>query len=157
MKLLLLFFFAYTSVTVVSAQDLEVSQYQSDRCLGLSLHESSVDIRTKEQFLEHVRNDASSERCLENMPEVDFEKYVLVGMDINSGYCGVPYGLEFSASENPKESTLDVNVGYANPKGVCRALSSYHLWLLIQKPAGEFELKLKIGIKEDEDSESSSP
>ena len=112
-------------------------------CIWLFGIESSV-IKTETEFLKAIRNDASRKFCLENLEKIDFKKNSLLGINLNTGYCRTPLGLTFQAVKNEEEKIYSVNITYLGPGGICRALSSYDLWILVPKLPDKYEVKFDV-------------
>ena len=127
----------------LSAQVLETKSFEMKGCMWLYGKESSV-IKTETEFLKEIRNDASRKFCLENLEKIDFKKNSLLGINLNTGYCRTPPGLTFQAEKNKEEKIYSVNITYFGPEGVCRALSSYDLWILVPKLPDKYEVKFNI-------------
>jgi hypothetical protein len=109
-------------------------------------------IKDRETYLKTIRRDASRDWCLENLEKIDFDKNTLLGLEINSGYCGLPAGLKYQTVKNEAEKQYRLTISYIDPQGqVCRALSQYDLWLLVPKlPAGYaviFDLKAWLPVE----------
>jgi hypothetical protein len=138
----LTFFAAFTA----NGQSLKLTQYEAKGCLTIAWDKENF-IKNDAEFLKTVRNDMSREKCLKELKKVDFAEHDLIGVDINSGYCRYPLGLAFEAAKSIESKRISVNISYLKPDGVCRALSSYHLWLLIPKIPDEYELKLNISAR----------
>ncbi|MBX7170366.1 MAG: hypothetical protein K1X72_05365 [Pyrinomonadaceae bacterium] len=56
-------------------------------------------IKDEAEYLKAIRNDASRNYCLKNLEKIDFTKNSLLGININSGYCRRPAGLEYEISK----------------------------------------------------------
>lgn len=144
---LLIIGFTLFSSFSVSGQSLKLTKYESKGCLKMAWDKESR-VRNEVEFLQNVRNDMSRERCLKELEKVDFVKHDLVGVDVNSGYCRYPIGLLFEATKSVEYKEIGLNISYLKPNGVCRALSSYHLWLLIPKTPDGYKLKFNISARE---------
>lgn len=134
-----------TSVICANAQEnvLESRKYDAKGCLQMRGWEKGT-IREKGEFLERVRNDADRTRCLKDLEKIDFEKNTLFGVNINSGYCRSPLGLKFTAKNDFENKAFFINISYIKPIGVCRALSSYDLWVVLPKPPGDYLVRYEI-------------
>lgn len=134
-----------TFIAALSAngQSLKFTKYEAKDCLQMAWEKENI-IKNETEFLQKIRNDMSREGCLKILEKIDFNKHDLVGKDINSGYCRYPIGLTFEGSKNIEKKEFEVNISYQKPNGVCRALSSYHLWLLIPKMPDEYKLRFNI-------------
>ena len=133
----------------VNGQGLKLTQYEAKGCLNMAWDKENI-IKSEAQFLQKVRHDMSRERCLKQLEKVEFAKHDLVGVDINSGYCRYPLGLAFEATKSVENKQFEVNISW-EPGGICRARSSYHLWLLIPKIPAEYKLKFNISVGEEND------
>ena len=69
----------------------------------------------------------------------------LLGLEINSGYCRRPSGLEFQTTKNEQQYIL--NISYIKPTGLCRALSQYDLWVIVPKIPDGFKVKFNVEAK----------
>lgn len=105
-------------------------------------------IRDKESYLKAIRNDAGRERCLKDVEPIDFEKYALFGIDIDSGYCNRPMGLNQILTMDAARKKYLLTIGWQDPRSsVCRAMSQYDLWLLVPKMPGDYGLDIEFDIK----------
>lgn len=145
MKKLGFLIFTLTAFISAVAQEnaLEIKQYDAKDCLQMPAWKKD-GISNETEFLKRVRNDASRERCLKELEKIDFEKNRLYGVNINSGYCRVPVGLKFTANKDVENKFFVVNISYLKPNGVCRALSSYDLWVVLPKPPRDYGVRYEI-------------
>jgi hypothetical protein len=134
-----------TSVICANAQEnvLESRKYDAKGCLQMRGWKRDT-IREKGEFLKQVRDDADRGRCLKVLEKIDFEKNSLFGVNINSGYCRSPLGLKFTAKNDVENKAFVINISYIKPNGVCRALSSYDLWVVLPKPPGDYLVRYEI-------------
>jgi hypothetical protein len=143
-----IFIFAFVLIACadfsISAQVLETKRFEMKNCIPI-YGEKSFVIKTEAEFLETVRNDASRKYCLENLEKIDFDKNSLFGINLNTGYCRTPLGLEYRTERNKKEKFYALNITYTDPQGAgCRALSSYDLWVLVPKLPDDYEVKFNV-------------
>ena len=91
-------------------------------------------------------NDASRERCVKDLEKsIDFKRFTLLGVNINSGYCRVPVGLDYKTVRDDDKKLYTLQVSYIDPQGsVCRAMSSYDLWVLVPKMPEGYEAKFEV-------------
>ena len=105
-------------------------------------------IRTEAEFQVEIRKDARPDYCTKNLEKIDFEKNSLLGININSGYCRIPAGLEYKVVKEENNRKYIFKISYIDPQGsVCRALSSYNLWVLVPKIPDGFEVEFEITPK----------
>lgn len=131
---------------------LESRQYDAKDCLQMSAWKKDT-IREEWEFLKRVRNDASREGCLKKLEKIDFTKERLFGVNINSGYCRSPLGLKFTATKDVENKAFVINISYIKPNGVCRALSSYDLWVVLPKPPSDYLVRYEITELESKERE----
>ena len=149
MKLRFLIFVFFFILTVcagieISAQVLETKDFEMKGCIQIYGKESFV-IKTEAELLEQIRSDASRKYCLENLEKIDFKKNSLLGINLNTGYCRTPLGLEYQAVKNEDDKSFALNITYFDPRGaVCRALSEYDLWVLVPKLPDDYEVKFDV-------------
>lgn len=133
-----------------SAQNLETREIDLKGCIQ-TIFQKSFIIKDRETFLKTIRNDMSRERCLKDLEKIDFEKNSLLGIELNTGYCDAPLGLEAQAFKNEPEKQYLVKISYVEPRGSCRALSQYDLWLLVPKLPENYTVKFDVkGISQPE-------
>jgi hypothetical protein len=143
----LFIFTLFLSASNASAQTLETRPYEMKGCIR-TIYNKQFVIKDNEAFLKAVRNDASRERCLEDLEKIDFSKHTLLGIEINSGYCRAPVGLEYQTLKDETKKQYVVEVSYTDPQGSgCRALSQYDLWLLVPKLPDNYEVKFEVKAK----------
>jgi hypothetical protein len=122
---------------------LETSEIELDNCIQMYRQNEFV-IKDKEAFLKAIRGDAGNDHCVKTYGnKVDFSKYSLLGIDVNSGYCRRPVGLEYKAVRDDATKTVTLQYSYAAPGGTCRALSSYDLWVTVPKIPEGYEVKFE--------------
>ena len=114
-------------------------------------------IKDEETFLKTIRTDASRDSCLEELKQFDYDKkidfgeYTLLGIQINSGYCGVPLGLNYHISQDKKEKRYLLDISYIDPgNSTCRALSQYDLWMIVPKFPDDYEVKFEVSARRNE-------
>ena len=137
------FLFIVCAVIEVSAQVLETKDFEMKNCIPI-YGEKRFIIKTEAEFLEAIRGDGSRKYCLENLEKIDFDKNSLLGINLNTGYCRTPLGLKYQAVKNKGERIYSINITYLEPRGVCRALSSYDLWILVPKLPDKYEVKFDV-------------
>ncbi|HEY0428780.1 MAG TPA: hypothetical protein VGC76_13445 [Pyrinomonadaceae bacterium] len=141
---LCLFIFAFYLVSAPAQEKLRTHRFEMQSCIQI-FYEKSVVIKDEENFLKSIRGDESRERCRENVEKIDFAKQTLLGIEINSGYCDFPLGLEYEIVKDAAKKQYLVSISYIDPKGsVCRALSRYDLWLLVPKLPEDFDVKFEV-------------
>lgn len=102
-------------------------------------------INDEETYLKTIRNDASRDRCLQTLEKIDFGKHTLVGVEINSGYCGMPLGLRYETFKDKTKKQYLLSVSYIAPEyGGCRALMPYDLWVLVPKIPDNYEVGFEV-------------
>ena len=133
---------------VIENEILETRSFEMKSCIQ-TIYTKQFVIRDNETFLKTVRNDASRKYCIENLEKIDFAKHTLLGIEINSGYCRMPIGLEYKTIKDPINARYLVEISYIDPKGsTCRALSEYDLWLLVPKIPEDYEVKFDVKARE---------
>lgn len=105
-------------------------------------------IKNERDFQTAIRNDASRNYCLANLEKIDFDKNSLLGININSGYCRKPAGLEHEVIKDENNNKYIFKIRFIDPQGsVCRALSSYDLWIIVPKIPDDFNVEFEITPK----------
>jgi len=131
-----------------SAQALETRAFEMKGCIQ-TIYEKQFVIKDNEAFLKAIRSDASRERCVKDLEKIDFTKHTLLGIEINSGYCRIPVGLEHKALKDETKKQYVVEISWLDPRGsTCRALSQYDLWLLVPKLPEGYEVKFELRAKD---------
>ena len=129
-----------------NAEILESREIDLKGCIQTIFTRQFV-IKDEATYLKTIRNDASRDFCLKNLEKIDFTKNSLLGLEINSGYCERPSGLKFQVIKDEKAKNYLFNIVY-DPKGaICRALSQYDLWVIVQKIPDGFEVKFDVEAK----------
>jgi hypothetical protein len=137
------------AVSVTAQKSLETRQIDLKGCIQTIFNKQFV-ISNEKTFWETVRNDASRNWCRKNLKQIDFSKHTLLGIEINSGYCWTPLGLEFQTVKDQSKKQYLVNISSIKPDGVCRALSQYDLWLLVPKLSEDYDMKFEIAARTSE-------
>ena len=118
----------------VTAQGVELGNKIFKGCVSLHLNQQSLIIKNQQELEGVVRKDASRDRCLRGLPQINWDEYLLVGNSISSGSCFRPVGLASTYTYNKESNTIDLDIEYAKDQPLCRALSKYNYWLLLPKP-----------------------
>jgi hypothetical protein len=146
---IIVFFIVFFSVTSYaqttepkSLKILDSREIKLKGCIQTHFNKEFI-IKNNTEFLNAIRNDASRKFCTENLEKLDFTKNNLVGIEINSGYCRRPIGLEAVVTDDIENKQFIIEISYAKPVGLCRALSQYDLWLMIPKIPDNY----KVGFK----------
>lgn len=126
-----------------NSQILETREVNLRGCIQ-TIFDKEFIIKDRENFLKAVRNDASRDWCLKNLEKIDFDRYTLVGIELNTGYCRVPLGLTSQAVKNDMEKQYILKISYIEPQGLCRALSQYDLWVLVPKLPENYTVKFEV-------------
>lgn len=130
-----------------SIEFIESGQTDLKGCIPIYSQKQFI-IKDRETYLKNIRNDAQTPQCKTNVENLDFEKYSLLGIQINSGYCRYPKGLQHELLKDTSEKRYVLTVSYTDPgEEVCRALSRYDLWLQVPKLQDEYEIVFKIEPK----------
>ena len=122
----------------------ELDHKELPYCVPLALNETNRIFWSQEELEAAVRNDASRETCLEQLPDIDWEKYILVGNNISSGACGRPVGLGYLYNVNIVTGELHLDIFYNKDQPLCRALSKYSHWLLLTRPHPNTPINTRI-------------
>lgn len=142
--------------TPESAEKLETRAIDLKGCIRIYGQNQFV-IKDNETYLKEMRDDMSRDRCLKNLEKIDFDKHTLLGIDINSGYCGIPAGLRYETVKDTENKQYLFNISYIDPRGqVCRAMSEYDLWALVPKLPAGYEVKFQVVAVQPEDFDKTS-
>jgi hypothetical protein len=136
-------FLTVCSAISANAQNLETRQIDLKGCIQMIFDKEFI-IETGETFLKTIRNDASRDFCLKNLEKINFDKHTLIGVELNTGYCRTPSGLEAQAVKDETEKQYVLKISYIEPPGSCRALSQYDLWLLVPKLPEKYTIKFDV-------------
>ncbi|MET0753131.1 MAG: hypothetical protein ABWZ66_07150 [Pyrinomonadaceae bacterium] len=129
---------------IMRRERLKAEQIDLKGCIQTIFTKEFV-IKDEAAYLKTIRSDASRDFCLKNVEKIDFGKHSLVGLDINSGYCGIPAGLEYKVVKDSEKKQYLLDISYDDPKySVCRAASRYDLWLLVPKLPEGYEVKFEV-------------
>lgn len=127
-----------------AAQTLETRAIDLKGCIQ-TIYTKQFIIKDNDAYLETMRGDASRESCLKKVEKIDFNKHSLLGIQINSGYCRVPLGLQYQTVKDEAKKQYLLSISYLDPQGaVCRALSQYDLWVLVPKIPAGYEVKFEV-------------
>ncbi len=138
------FFFSKKDNLPKNLEILPTREINLDRCVQMWLKDKFV-IKTQNEFQAAIRKDASRDHCLKKFENFDFEKNSLLGININSGYCRRPIGLEFQTLKDKTNKKYSLNISYIDPDGaICRALSQFDLWVLVPKIPDGFDVNFDI-------------
>ncbi|MBS1798111.1 MAG: hypothetical protein JSS81_30125 [Acidobacteria bacterium] len=135
--------FSMLAATVAGAQALETRRVDLKGCIRLTMKGRAI-IREQAAFLKAVRDDAGRERCLKDLEKIDFEKYTLLGAQLNTGYCREPLGLDAWTLADEEKKRYVLKISYLEPEGVCRALSRYDLWVLVPRLPENYTVEFEV-------------
>jgi hypothetical protein len=126
--------------------ELETQAFDMQGCMPLYHPNNSYKmvIRDGQTFQAHIRNDMSREPCLKNLKPIDFDKYTLLGIELNSGWCRVPRGLTYKTLKDDAQKCYRFVVSYRLPVEPCRARSQYELWVLVPKLPPGYEVTFEV-------------
>lgn len=128
----------------VLAQILDTKQIYLNNCIQISGEERLV-IKTEDEFLNALRDDANRNNCLQNIEKIDFKANSLIGIGLRTGYCRTPVGLAFEVEKNRAEKYYGLNIVFIDPRGkVCRTPSKYDLWIIVPKLPADYEVRFDI-------------
>ena len=126
------------------SQKITSRDYEMDGCVNLYRRSSSI-IKSQDELLQNIRDDASRKACLKKLEKIDFKKEVLLGTIIYSGYCRYPNGLKHQITRDDRKKRYTVFITYDDPYGrTCRALGVYDLWIAVPKPPADYEIKFEV-------------
>ena len=146
-------FLTACSIISASAQNLETRQIDLKGCIQTFFGDQFV-IKDRATFLGKIPNDARRNNCLKNFGKFDFAKNTLLGIELNTGYCDVPFGLKSQAVKNETEKQYVLKISYFEPRGTCRALSQYDLWVIVPKIPDDYTVKFEVkGIPDNENNQ----
>jgi uncharacterized protein YbdZ (MbtH family) len=138
-----LFTFALLLSSVSAQNKLETRAFEMKGCIQ-TIYTKQFVITDNASYLKTIRDDASRAACLKKLEKIDFAKHTLLGIDINSGYCGIPAGLKYQTVKDEAKKQYIVTISYLDPKyEVCRAVSQYDLWLLVPKLPAGYDVKFE--------------
>jgi len=101
-------------------------------------------IKTRDEYLNALRKDASRDWCLQNLAPIDFEKYSLLGIGMTTDYCDIPRGLEYKLSRDAENKQYIFSISYLKAEQLCRRLGHYDLWLLVPKIEENYSVKFDL-------------
>lgn len=131
-----------------SAERLETRHIDLKGCIQ-TIYDKQFVIRDNQTYLNTIRGDATRDWCLKNLEKIDFGKHTLLGIEINSGYCRIPVGLEYQTVKDEAKKQYLLSVSYIDPRGrVCRALSQYDLWVLVPSLPDDYEVKFEVNARQ---------
>ncbi|MGC2234717.1 MAG: hypothetical protein WA584_00970 [Pyrinomonadaceae bacterium] len=131
-----------------SQETLETKQIDLKGCIQ-TIFITEFVIKDEADYLKTIRNDASRDFCLKNLEKIDFARHTLLGIQINSGYCRVPAGLEYKVVKDAEKKQYLPDISYIDPRGsTCRALSQYDLWLLVPKIPEGYDVKFQVKARQ---------
>lgn len=136
-------FLTVCSIISANAQNLETRRIDLKGCIQ-TIFDKEFIIKTGETFFKTIRDDGSRDFCLKNLEKIDFDKHTLIGIELNTGYCRTPLGLEAQAVKDETEKQYTLKITYIGPQGTCRALSQYDLWLLVPKLPDNYMVKFDV-------------
>lgn len=136
-----IFLSAFCSLTA-QAQNLETREIDLKGCIR-TYFKQQITLQTKEDFDKAI-DDASRKDCSKNLENIDFDKYSLIGIDLNTGYCRRPLLLKSWVEKDAAKKQFYVKITYIEPQGTCRALSSYDYWILIPKIPEKYSLTFDV-------------
>jgi hypothetical protein len=134
------------------ANPLETREIDLKDCIWPPLRSQMV-IKDDETFQKNLRTDAQKNFCGKELGKIDFSKYSLLGIDLDTGYCRTPVGLEYKAFRDDEKKQVTLKISYIEPHGTCRAMSSYNLWVLVPKIPEGYEAKFEVKAVGDEKSQ----
>ena len=127
-----------------ASETVETRSIELKDCIQ-TIYTKRFVIRDEKAFLEAIRNDVNRDRCLNNLEKIDFGKQTLLGIEINSGYCGIPLGLAYQTFRDEQKKQYLLSVSYLDPGyETCRALMPYDLWVLFPKIPDNYKVGFEV-------------
>lgn len=109
-----------------------MEQFDINNCIPLyTTSAKAVEITNKAQLDSLIRNDRRHDYCVEQLKDFDLARYSLLGINLNTGWCGTPGGLNINVIKLEKERKYAFYIKYDEPMVPCRAFSSYDLWVKV--------------------------
>jgi|GEM_PF-3255117 len=116
----------------------DVQVYDMSACAAVPLgHEEVWVIGDDEALLNAFRADAAELGCFDRLEAPDFDRYVLVGVGIDSGWCGGPSAFTYEVWRDELWGDVLIFVDYPAPRASqapCEDVSPSQLWLLVERP-----------------------
>jgi hypothetical protein len=148
LKYLLTYFFFFFIIIKGNSQDsLQAEQVEVNHCISLYFNGGQKIIKDRESLNSYIRKDASKDRCVSLLKDLDMDAYSLLGINLNTGWCQVPKGLQFVATKIEAEQKYILTISYLSPIGTCRALSSYDLWIKVPALPDGYEVQFVVEPK----------
>lgn len=122
---------------------IETREIDLKGCLWQRLRSEAV-FKDDDTFQKAIRKDGQEDFCRKDLEKIDFSKNTLLGINLNTGYCRTPVGLETKAFRDDAKKLYTLQISYIEPHGLCRALSSYDLWVLVPKMPEGYEAKFEV-------------
>lgn len=126
--------------SVVTSKEIEILRFEDAGCLRLT--GKSQHLISSVESLQRTLADYPPEHpCqkLFRLVKPDFSKEVLLGASFQSGYCDLPFGLDYTlikeTSSNPRENTVVFKLTYTDvPKDkFCMVYKTYAIWVRAPK------------------------
>lgn len=146
----------YSSTDIFSSL-FETDEFQNAKILPLkdielknciqSFNQNDFVIKTREEFLKAIRNDASRDWCLKNSEPIDFSKNSLLGKTLRTDYCNKPAGLTYELVKHSNKNQYFFNISYLKPELLCRRIGYYSIWVLTPKISADSDVKFNLKVK----------
>ncbi len=139
---------AVTASNSLDAQTRELPTEELEGCLKavFSLEAEPVIIDGHEAFLSMIKK-RSYEACKRTLKKIDSDEYSIIGVEIDTNYCGKPDGLVYDLLQDEESKRYSLQVSYLKAELRCRGHMSYSLWLKVPKiPKGyivEYEIEFR--------------
>ncbi len=137
-----------STTPVISQDTLMTQQFEMNNCIQIYHIEGKRIVRTKSDLDSLVRQDMSKNKCNKQLQQIDLVHYSILGINLNSGWCKTPLGLEFITTKNDMDKKYTLTVSYQAPIGTCRARSSYNLWVKVPAIPNGYKVEFIVNPKE---------
>jgi hypothetical protein len=123
---------------------LKAEQIDVSHCISLNFNGGQKIIQDRKSLNSYIRKDASKNHCILLLKDLDMDAYSLLGINLNTGWCRSPKGLEFVVTKIEATQKYILTISYLSPIGTCRALSSYHLWVKVPALPDEYQVQFVV-------------
>lgn len=118
--------------------------FEMDGCISLFLTDSKIIINSQEILDSLVTKGYNNKNCLKMLDTINFDEITILGINLNTGWCRVPLGLQYQAFKIESERKYLLSISYTKPVGICRAMSSYDLWVTVPNLPRGYTVEFQI-------------
>jgi hypothetical protein len=145
MKTIILIFFTLFNISIAVGQTENGDENQlvkrfELKCFYPMLSGDQFVIRNNKDYHKYFTSNTKTDCYNADLPEIDFDKYTLIGISVSTGGCQPP-DCEYNYYKENSNSFMEITVVQI---GLCKPLWNKYFWFLIPKLENKEDIKITV-------------